>query len=237
MDIDDLIKMYKEKKERYGEQAYKHISELLKEAKGKQRNDFLKSEQAQQTRNEGNVPDPEQSWRAFKGKNLEKLLLYITKDCICDLGLEIVIGSMLEKSSNTLSEKLTKVKRNLLVDFGEYGCHLPDADLIIYNPRSCDIIAILSIKVTLRERVAQTGYWKLKLKENELTKNIKVLFITLDEDSTLTLKKYMKKGRAIAEQDTDGTYVLTTDKLEESSKVKSFEKFIDDIATMNNSFT
>ena len=83
--------------------------------------------------------------------------------------------------------------------------------------------------MTLRERIAQTGYWKLKLSNDSVTKHIKVLFITLDEDSTLTTKTPAKKGRAISEIDTDGTYVLTTDNLEESDNVKLFDKFIDDI--------
>ena len=38
-----------------------------------------------------------------------------------------------------------------------------------------------------------------------------------------------KKGRAIAEKDTDGTYVLTERNLEVSNNVKMFESLIDDI--------
>ena len=122
-----------------------------------------------------------------------------------------------------------------MIDYGEYGYHLPDVDLVIYEPITFKIIAILSSKVTLRERIAQTGYWKLKLSNDGITKHIKVLFITLDEDSTLTNKTRAKKGRAIAEIDTDGTYVLTTDNLEESDNVKLFDKFIEDIGRyMNN---
>ena len=45
--------------------------------------------------------------------------------------------------------------------------------------------------------------------QSSVTKDIKVLFITLDEDETLSIKKPAKKGRAIAEIDTDGCYILT----------------------------
>lgn len=38
-----------------------------------------------------------------------------------------------------------------------------------------------------------------------------------------------KELRVIAEIDIDGTYVLTTEALEESNKVKLFEHFIDDL--------
>ena len=43
---------------------------------------------------------------------------------------------------------------------------------------------------------------------------------TLDEDSTLINRSPAKKGKAIAEKDTDGTYVLTEGDLEVSSNVK-----------------
>ena len=196
MTIKDLIKIYETKKEKYGAQAYRHISNVLKEAKEQHKKDFS-----------GN--DHEQSWRAFKGKNLEKLIVYII-------------------------EELALVKRNLLIDYGEFGYHLPDVDIIIYKPGTGEIVAVLSSKVTLRERIAQTGYWKMKLQAQELTKHIKVYFVTPDEDGTLTTKDPAKKGRAIVEVDTDGSYVLSETDIEESDKVKMFDKFIDDLRTLLN---
>ena len=116
-----------------------------------------------------------------------------------------------------------------MIDYGELGAYMPDVDLIIYHPFFCKIIAVISSKVTLRERIAQTGYWKIKLGSDEVTKHIKVFFITPDEDGTLTIKNPAKKGRAIVEMDTDGGYVMTEKNLEESSKVKKFDRFIDDL--------
>ncbi len=95
-------------------------------------------------------------------------------------------------------------------------------------------MAVLSSKVTLRERIAQTGYWKMKLQAQELTKHIKVYFITPDEDGTLTTKYPAKKGRAIVEVDTDGSYILSETDIEESNKVKMFDKFIDDLKELLN---
>lgn len=173
--------------------------------------------------------DHEQSWRAFKGKNLEKLLLYILSKEVRALGLELVQGSALERSSNSLGVVLDKVKRNLLVDYGEFGMHLPDVDIIIYDPKDSCVLAVVSVKVTLRERIAQTGYWKLKLLSSAVTKDVKVYFITPDEDETLATKKPAKKGRAIVEVDTDGSYVMSESTLEQSSKVKTFDNFILDL--------
>lgn len=220
MKFEDLKKLYLEKKEQFGTETYKHISELLKEAKEIHKRDWLKHP----TPN----GDHEQSWRAFKGKNLEKLVQYIITDEVEELGLKVVNGNQLERSTN-LSKELSQVKRNLAIDYGEFGLHLPDVDIIIYNPQNYKVLAAISSKVTLRERIAQTGYWKLKLFQDEATKHIKVYFITPDEDGTLTHKKPTKKGRAIVEVDLDGSYVLTEEEIEESNKVKFFERFIDDL--------
>lgn len=222
MKIKDLIKLYEEKKKIYGDNAYKHISELFQEAKKLHYKDWLKHPTKSR--------DHEQSWRAFKGKNLEKLIVYIIKKEVESLGLKIVDGNKLERTiSKNLSLELGKVKRNLLVDYGEFGSHLPDVDIIIYKPITAKIIAVISSKVTLRERIAQTGYWKIKLSNDKVTEHIKVFFVTPDEDGTLAIKKPAKKGRAIVEVDTDGSYVMSKSRIEKSEKVKTFDKFIDDL--------
>jgi len=217
MTIQDLIKIYDTKKKKYGIEAYRHISNVLKEAKEQHNKDFT-----------GN--DHEQSWRAFKGKNLEKLIEYIIADEVNALSLQVVNGNSLERTNGSnLSKELSEVKRNLTVDYGEFGLHLPDVDLIIYDPKTSKVVAVLSSKVTLRERIAQTGYWKIKLASDKATKHIKVYFVTPDEDGTLTVRKPTKKGRAIVEVDTDGSYVLSETNIEQSAKVKMFDKFIDDL--------
>lgn len=217
MKAEDLIKVYDIKKKKYGLQAYRHVSNVLREAKEQHRKSFTGD-------------DHEQSWRAFKGKNLEKLIGHIIIDEILTLGLQVVNGNSLERTSGVnLSRELSLVKRNLIIDYGEFGSHLPDVDLIIYDPKTSKVFAVLSSKVTLRERIAQTGYWKIKLASDEATKHIKVYFVTPDEDGTLTVKSPTKKGRAIVEVDTDGSYVLSETNIEESNKVKMFDKFIDDL--------
>jgi len=222
-----LVKLWEKYKQKYGGDAYKHISELLREAKELHRRDFLK--------NPTPGGDHEQSWRAFKGKNLEKLVAHIIKDEIESLGLKLVDGNKLERTkSENLSKELSMVKRNLLVDYGEFGSHLPDVDIIVYEPETFKVVAVISSKVTLRERIAQTGYWKIKLSRDKATEHIRAYFITPDEDGTLTIRTPAKKGRAIVEVDTDGSYVMSETKVEESPKVKMFDKFIDDLKELVN---
>lgn len=227
MKFEDLVKLWDKYKGQYGQDAYKYISELLTEAKQIHKADFDK--------NPTPAGDHEQSWRAFKGKNLEKLIGHIIKEEINSLGLKIVDGNTLDRTrGENLSKELSTVKRNLMVDYGEFGAHFPDLDIIIYDPNTYKVVAGISSKVTLRERIAQTGYWKIKLSKDEVTKHVKVFFITPDEDGTLTAKKPVKKGRAIVEVDTNGSYVMTEAQVEESSKVKMFDKFIDDLRRLAN---
>ena len=218
----DLVNLYEKKRAKFGKEVYRHISELLKEAKEIHKRDWLK--------NPTPKGDHEQSWKGFKGKNLEKLIIHIIRDEIENLGLKMARGDSLEKTKpENLSEELSRVKRAVSVNFGEFGLHLPDADVIIYEPQTIKIIAILSSKSTLRERIAETGYWKIKLSQDSVTRNIRVLFITPDEDADLTNKSPAKKSRAICEIDTDGTYIMSEDRVEESNKVKMFDKFIEDL--------
>jgi len=218
----DLIALYEEKRKIYDREVYKHVSEILAEAKHRHHEEWNK--------NPTTMKDHEQSWRAWKGKNLEKLVLYMIKREVELLGLRIVEGNKLERTNSAnLSYELSSVKRNLLVDFGQFGSHLPDVDIVIYYPKTCKVVAVISSKVTLRERIAQTGYWKIKLSKDEVTKHVKVFFVTPDEDNTLAVRKPAKKGRAIVEVDTDGSYVMSENLVEESEKVKMFDKFIDDL--------
>ena len=218
MTYKDIISVYENKKKIYKKDTYKYISKLLKEIKEIHRQDALSR----------GIIDTEQSWRAFKGKNLEKLIEHIIKDEIEKLNLSIINCNILEHNKYSDNNKLDLLKRNLAIDYGEFGMHLPDVDIIIYEPNKSKIIAVLSVKVTLRERIPQTGYWKLKLMNSNITKDIKVFFITLDEDDIFS-KKPAKKGRAIVEVDTDGCYILTENEFEKSSKVKLFSEFINDL--------
>ena len=148
MKFEDLKDMYSRIQLVEGAEAYRAVSQLLQDAKERHKQDFLRDKPN---------GDHEQSWRAFKGKNFEKLIQYIITESIETLGLKVINGNQLERTIR-LSNDLRQVKKNLLIDFGEFGFHLPDVDIIVYNPGNLRVIALVSSKVTLRERIAQTGY-------------------------------------------------------------------------------
>ena len=120
--IEDVIQLFENERAIRGIEAYRYVSKILKEAKELHKKQFLTTGKT----------DHEQSWRAFKGKNLERLLMYILVKEVKALSLDIVSGNALD--SKNLSPLLDRVKRNLLVDYGQYGMHLPDIDLDIIDP-------------------------------------------------------------------------------------------------------
>lgn len=144
--IKDVIQLFEEERSIRGVEAYRYVSKILKEAKDLHRQYFLTTSKI----------DSEQSWRAFKGNNLERPLIHILDEEVRALGLKMISRKAL--TSNQLSPLLDRVKRNLLVDYGEYGMHLPDVDLVIIDPVDGSVLAAVSVKSTLRERIAQTGY-------------------------------------------------------------------------------
>lgn len=225
MKLKDLIEMYEAKKKQHGDKAYLHISEIFEEAREKYKQEYLASPRAQKLRAEGKSPDAGQSWKPFKGANFEKLILYIIRQEIESLNLRCIPGDSLSRTN--LPPDLNRVNRNLVVRYGSFSI-LPDADLVIYKPVTCEVVGIISCKITLRERIAQTAYWKLKLAGDPLTMHIKGYFVTADEDGDLVKgMSSPSRNRIIVEYDLDGTYVLRD--VAESEKVKAFPKIIEDI--------
>ena len=108
--------------------------------------------------------------------------------------------------------------------------HLPDVDLVIIDPADGFVLAAISVKITLQERIVLTENWKIKLLKSPTTKDIKMYFVTLDEDGTLTTQSNpAKKGRVMVEEGTDGSYILSEAMIKESERVKMFDKFISDL--------
>ena len=81
MDFTDLRDMYRQTLVMEGTKAYKSVSQLLRDAKERHKQDFLKDKP---------YGDHEQSWKAFKGKNFEKLIQHIITDSIEALGMKVI---------------------------------------------------------------------------------------------------------------------------------------------------
>jgi hypothetical protein len=160
--------------------------------------------------------------------------------------LKIYVSQVSEKEEFKHLSVLTdsELKKNdylfkkISVRYGEDQDVLSDTDMAIvdfdsFNPWASEVIAIISCKTSLRERIAQACYWKLRLLSSDTTKNVRVFLATSDNDKEFSLKKNGKKSRdrIIAEYELDGIYILRGDfKHEwESSRVKQYEKIFEDL--------
>jgi hypothetical protein len=119
-----------------------------------------------------------QKWRNESGRMLESLVLHFILKEVEKLGYKVTSDEELEKSQKGILEK---VAHNITIKYGKYFV-MPDGDIVIYNPLSANVKAIISCKASTRERYTQTLYWKLKLSLNNRTNKIKIYFITLDKE-------------------------------------------------------
>ncbi len=130
------------------------------------------------------------------GRVLEKIVELLLKDFCIKNNVKMTNDKILR--AKRVNGELDKVKRALLVHFGEYSV-LPD--IILYQTDSIKILAILSVKNSFRERFTETPYWKLKLLQSPITSHIKVFMITPDNDDEISFKNKPKKARIVMEHE------------------------------------
>lgn len=173
--------------------------------------------------------DANQSWNSWSGKNFEKLITQIIRDWISTIEQRAGVTSDDELRKSKLEYILDRVRRNLEIFYKKYSI-LPDADIVIYEKLSCNVIAVLSCKASLRERVAQAAYWKVKLMSSKVTEGILYYLVSTDNDGDfIKMGEDIHRNRIIVEEgEIDGAYIFRED-VPESEKVKKFDKIFDDI--------
>ncbi len=209
---------------------FNSISELIENEKGKYLFEKVNFYTSKGYSKEDAINKANQSWRTYIGNHLQSIISKILENYFKNKGLKIVQDKNLQKKK--LSKELDLVKRMLIIHYGRYA-FLPDADIIIYKPEdnNVKILCIISVKNSFRERGFETTYWKLKLAESEITKNIKVFLATPDKDneiSKIETVKGVKKMRIILEYELDGIYILKSD-FDKTEKVKDFKEIFRDI--------
>ncbi|MCQ2912191.1 endonuclease [Helicobacter pylori] len=157
------------------------------------------------------------------GRALEKIIELLLKDFCIKNNVKMTNDKILR--AKRINGELDKVKRALLVHFGEYSV-LPD--IILYQTDSIKILAILSVKNSFRERFIETPYWKLKLLQSPVTSHIKVFMITPDNDEEISFKDKPKKARIVMEHELDGLY-LAKSHFDQSPKIKGIENLLEDL--------
>lgn len=173
------------------------------------------------------------SWVVFSGKKLEEVIITFLEEYCKKNDIYMVKGSALENCCD--NEMLSKVRRKIEVAFEKYSL-LPDADIVVYKllKGEPEVLAILSVKNSFRERYTETPYWKLKLLQDKVTQKIKVFMLTPDNDDEIsTMRKGPKKARIILEYELDSIYLLK-ERFEGSPKVKSIKELFKDLDALIN---
>lgn len=181
----------------------------------------------------------EQSWHSYIGRVFQRLIYLILKIYISDLSKSKEFKNIMILNESELN-KNEILMRKLAIRYGDYLLP-PDTDMAIADydfsdPWKSEVIAIISCKTSLRERIAQACYWKLKLLSSDVTKNVRVFLATTDNDEDFLLREEKQYGgktrnRVIAEYELDGVYILRGDFKHncESDKVKHYEQIFKDL--------
>ena len=193
--------------------------------------DEIKVEYKKEKRREGK--DANQSWNSWSGKALQGLIKFIVEDYVSSSKYPIGITDDMSLRNKKLSTELDKVRRNIEIFYDSYSI-IPDADIILYDKTNYKIIAVLSCKASLRERVAQAAYWKLKFQYNDTTKEILYYLLSTDNDGDfLNVGENISRDRIIVEYgEIDKAYIFRD--VPESDKVKNFSKIFDDFKHLFN---
>lgn len=183
----------------------------------------------------------EQSWHQYIGDKFEDMAYKLISNRIGELKQQQIIPDTIEVLKQEQIKKNEIVYRKIVVKYNDYLL-LPDVDMCFIdqdfvNRWNTSIIGIASCKTSLRERIAQSCYWKLKFLSSDVTKHIKVYLVTADHDGDYAIsnrrEKYNGKSRnrIISEYELDGIFILRDDfKAEwESKKVKNYEKLFDEL--------
>lgn len=186
----------------------------------------------------------QQSWNSYIGNTFQALIHAMLLGYTNSLKRENKEFEGLDALTEGQAKQDQIIVRKLAVKYGDFLL-LPDSDSIIVwrdfkRPWESEVLAIVSCKTSLRERIAQSCYWKLKLLSSDITKGIQVFLATTDNDENFILKdgreRYhgMHRNRVISEYELDGVYILREDFQTswESTKVKHFDRIFEDLATL-----
>jgi len=183
----------------------------------------------------------QQSWNSFIGHRFQGVIHALLKGYVKKLRDQSQDFKGLEVLTAEEAKGDEVIMRKLAVKYGDFLL-LPDVDsaIVWIDPEhrwESTILAIISCKTSLRERIAQACYWKLKLLSSDVQKGIRVFLATADHDDDFSIgdggERFNGKSRdrVISEHELDGIYILREDfRVDwESTKVKRFDRIFDDI--------
>jgi len=146
----------------------------------------------------------DQAWKTCKGSLYEYAVFRYIQNIVenDDILKDKIIVMMGDEA--LISHKDQIVIRNWCDIF-------PDVDILIIDKQTNSVIAILSCKTSLRERLTETAFWKRELEKTRDITEIKLVFVTTDKDNELRTET----NRYILLHVVDYTFITNQEKYDE----------------------
>ncbi|MEM4707101.1 MAG: BsaWI family type II restriction enzyme [Candidatus Anstonellales archaeon] len=230
----DFEKKWQRFLEKYGSEGYEKVDAFLTDLEREYKNKKIKEFMQKGSTHEKAINKARQSWVAYVGRKLEEIVMFAIEPTVKKYGANLVSDKELRR--NALTKELDSVRRALLVHFDRYS-YLPDADIVVYrfdpDKAKADVLAILSVKNSFRERYTETPYWKIKLSQSDLTRRIKVFMVTTDRDDEISHAKLPSKARVVLSYELDGVYITKNDsEIDSDKKVGNIKNLIEDLENL-----
>jgi len=232
---DELEKNWNEFVKKHGKAAYGKVDEFLTNLEKEYKHKKIKQYENAGVTHQSAVNKARQSWVAYVGSKLENIIHLVVEPIAKKYNAKVISDKSIKRKN--LDLEFDRVRREVIVHFDNNSC-IPDADIIVYRYndklKKAKIISILSVKNSFRERYTETPYWKLKLNQSPVTKNIQVFMVTPDRDSEISyVKTPPGKARLVLEYELDGVYIAKDkDKFDSSNKVGDLNDLLEDLTKL-----
>jgi type II restriction enzyme len=144
----------------------------------------------------------DQAWKSCKGKLYERVVYEYIKEILKKNNISYISVKMEEELGE--SEKKS-------VQIHNWDTIMPDTDLVL--EKDSRILAILSCKTSLRERLTETAFWSYMLSKSS-GNSVKIVFITTNKDDELQ----HKNNRYIIQHIVDATLITNKEKYDQFIK-------------------
>ena len=220
-----FAELYREYRAWPQEPAHEHLTELFNKIKPEHRRRWRDAN-----------PDKsgyEQAWRAWKGKNFKLLAEELIQAGVLRANAatqrQLALVSEAQLKPAQIDDDLRPIRDALSVDCDSFGSYLANFDFAVYDDSSAEIVAIISCKTTLRERLVTLLFWGGLLQRGSAGRQARLVLMTLDEDQQLRrMSNQPSKNYALVNTYVDATYMLTHS-FEETERIHRFSRFGEDL--------
>jgi type II restriction enzyme len=138
----------------------------------------------------------DQAWKSCKGKLYEYVVYEYIKEILKKKNISYISVKMEEELGESEKES---------VQIHNWDTIMPDTDLVL--EKDSRILAILSCKTSLRERLTETAFWSYMLRTSS-GKRVEIVFVTTNKDNELQ----HNNNRYILQHIVDATLITNKEK-------------------------